>query len=136
MTFLRAACRGGAVPPAQVERPAATHKAEASSELRGPPPRDQGGGGAPAPAPPLALGWAAVRRRALLSGAGLPLRFARDPWAAMSHFVVHHDKELPAGLVLAAWCPTMDLLLVAASDGTLAAYRAAPEHWARLWAIR
>ena len=53
----------------------------------------------------------------------------------MGAFVVHHDKSLPSDVLFAAWCPTMDLLLAAAADGSLAAYRAAPEHWAKLWAL-
>lgn len=42
------------------------------------------------------------------------------------------DRILPAPIALAAWCPTMDLLAVAFTDGRVAAHRL---NWQRLWLV-
>lgn len=48
-------------------------------------------------------------------------------------FTQLHDKILPATVVLASWCPTMDLLAVAFIDGRIAVHRL---NWERLWITR
>ena len=54
----------------------------------------------------------------------------RAPRAIMPAFALTKDAKLPSPVTVAAWCPTMDLLCVAAKDSSLCALRL---NWQKLW---
>lgn len=49
----------------------------------------------------------------------------------MASFVQMVDNSVLAEVEVAAWCPRMDLLALATTDGQLAVHRLTP--WQRLW---
>lgn len=51
---------------------------------------------------------------------------------AKTDFTLLVDRPMPAEVVLAAWCPCMDLVALATADGQLAVHRL---NWQRLWSI-
>lgn len=51
---------------------------------------------------------------------------------AQESFATLTDRLLPAPVAHAAWCPTMDLVAVAFTDGRIAVHRL---NWQRLWLV-
>ncbi len=51
---------------------------------------------------------------------------------ACSSFSLVHEASLPSPVVLASWCPTMDLVAVFTADNQLSVHRLS---WQRLWTV-